>query len=103
MFENKGNIIPMTIPAKHSFDKSKKYPASFSRLTLSFSLPSRLSSCLFSQFPITDARYKIFTYYTLYFANSNNPFLDFQYLSGFFLGYITIYHFSNTYIIKIGI
>ena len=36
---NKGVIPPKTSAANISLDKSKKYPASFSRLTLSFSLP----------------------------------------------------------------
>lgn len=50
--EYNGTTMPITSPAKHSFDKSKKYAASFSRLVLSFSLPSRFSSCFLSQFPI---------------------------------------------------
>ena len=50
--EYNGTTTPITSPAKHSFDKSKKYAASFSRLVLSFSLPSRFSSCFLSQFPI---------------------------------------------------
>lgn len=50
--EYNGTTTPITSPAKHSFDKSKKYAASFSRLVLSFSLPSRFSSCFLSQLPI---------------------------------------------------
>lgn len=50
--ENKGNVIPITSPAKESLDRSKKYPASFSRLILSFSLTSFFTSCLSLQLPI---------------------------------------------------
>lgn len=43
--ENKGSVIPMTNPAKESLDKSKKYPASLSRLVLSFSFRSCFTAC----------------------------------------------------------
>jgi hypothetical protein len=39
-FEYNGITTPITSPAKESFDKSKKYSASFSLLILSFSFPS---------------------------------------------------------------
>nr|DAN49528.1 MAG TPA: hypothetical protein [Caudoviricetes sp.] len=49
---NKGVMPPKTSAANISLDKSKKYPASFSRLVLSFSLPSFFASCFSLQFPI---------------------------------------------------
>ena len=49
--ENKGSVIPMTNPAKESLDKSKKYPASLSRLVLSFSFRSCFTACCSLQFP----------------------------------------------------
>lgn len=60
--DSKGKIILITNPAKESFDKSKKYPASFSLLTLSFSLPSRFSSCFLSQFP-TQSDFQLFIHF----------------------------------------
>ena len=50
--ENIGITTPTTKPAKDNFDKSKKYPANFSRRVLSRSLDSLLASCCNSQFPI---------------------------------------------------
>nr|DAJ64987.1 MAG TPA: hypothetical protein [Caudoviricetes sp.] len=44
MSENSGNIKPTINPAKDSFDKSKKYPANFSRLVSDF---FRFSSFIF--------------------------------------------------------
>ena len=44
MSENSGNIKPTINPAKDSFDKSKKYPANFSRLASDF---FRFSSFIF--------------------------------------------------------
>lgn len=62
----KGATPPNTSDTNVNLDKSKKYPASFSRLTLSFSLPSRFSSCCFFQLFIMGARYKIFVYNALF-------------------------------------
>ena len=42
--ENSGKIRPIISPAKVSFGKSKKYPASLSRLFLSFSFRSLCTS-----------------------------------------------------------
>ncbi|WAK79112.1 hypothetical protein [Bacteroides phage Versailles] len=47
-----GVIPPRTKPANVSCAKLKKNPASFSRLTLSFSLTSFLASCCTLQLPI---------------------------------------------------
>lgn len=44
-FESNGMMIPITNPAKETFEMSKKYPASFSFLTLFFSLTSVLTFC----------------------------------------------------------
>lgn len=55
VFVNNGVIPPKTSAANINFDKSKKYPASFSRLTLSFSFTTFFPSCCFSQFPIPKA------------------------------------------------
>lgn len=49
IFEKRGDITPITIPAKHSLDKSKKYPASFSLLVLSLSFRSSFTFLLFSK------------------------------------------------------
>lgn len=45
MSDSKGIMIPITNPAKDTFDKSKKYPASFSLLTLFCSLTSVRAFC----------------------------------------------------------
>lgn len=45
-------IPPITSPAKESFAKSKNNPASFSRLTLSFSFTSFFASCCSLQLPM---------------------------------------------------
>lgn len=66
IFAYKGAMPPNTSDANVNLDKSKKYPASFSRLTLSFSLPLCFSSCCFSQLFIMGARYKIFAYNVLF-------------------------------------
>ena len=50
---NKGKMIPITRPAKESFDISKKYPANFSRLILSLSFLSLITSNCFYHFPIS--------------------------------------------------
>ena len=50
--EYNGITTPITRPANESLDKSKKYPASFSRLVLSFSLTSFFSSCCLTQYPV---------------------------------------------------
>ena len=52
--DSSGKIILITNPAKESFDRSKKYPASFSRLTLSRSFCSDFSICCLSQLPISE-------------------------------------------------
>ena len=54
-------IPPTTSPANESFAKSKNNPASFSRLTLSFSLTSFFTYCCSLQLPI---QIKIYCKYT---------------------------------------
>jgi len=47
-----GVIPPNTNATKVSWERLKKYPASFSRLVLSFSFRSLFSSCLSLQLPM---------------------------------------------------
>lgn len=51
--DNNGNIRPITMPANMSFDKSKKYPASFSLLVASLFFISSLIFLLQQNFPCT--------------------------------------------------
>ena len=50
--DNNGNIRPITMPANMSFDKSKKYPASFSLLVASLFFISSLIFPASAKFPM---------------------------------------------------